>query len=99
MKHNIKKLRQMKLLTINLVRKIIWLSRKNLKTLLKPARKFLSKWEQKFGGISTVILLRFWITLKKKKWEICKKLDKISIKDCGTVEKIRWNFEKSISFE
>ncbi len=58
MKHNIKKLRRMKLLTINFVRKIISVPEKNFKTLRKPARKFLSKPEQKFGRILTVILLR-----------------------------------------
>ncbi len=39
------KLGQKKLLTINFLRKVIWESEKNLKTLPKLARKFLSKLE------------------------------------------------------
>ncbi len=69
MKNNIKKLRQMKLLTIHFVRK-------NLKTLRKPARKFLSKLEYKFGQISAVILLRLWVNLWKKFEEFTKKVIK-----------------------
>ncbi len=73
--------------------------KRNLKTLWKPARKFWSKPERKFGQISTVILLRLWVNLWKENWGICKKLDKMSIKDWGTVEKTQQKFKKKINFE
>ncbi len=43
MKYNIKKLRQIKLLTFNFVRKNNLSVKKNLKTFRKSARKFLNK--------------------------------------------------------
>ncbi len=45
---------------------------------------------------SIVILSKFWVNTWKKIWGICKKLDKMSIRDWGTVEKIQPKFKKKV---
>ncbi len=75
------------------MKKIIWVSKKYLKTLRKLVRIFLSKLKQTFEYNSTVTLSRLWVNHWKKIWEICKKLDKMSISDRGTVEKIQRKLE------
>ncbi len=67
---------------------------KNLKILQIIARKFLSKPEKKIVQISTVTLLRLSVNLWKIICEIYKKIDKMSISDWGTVEKMRQKLEK-----
>ncbi len=44
--------------------------------------------------ILTVTLLRIGVNLRKIIWVIYKKIDKMSISDWGTVEKIRWKLKK-----
>ncbi len=68
--------------------------KKNLKILPKIARKFLSKPEKQFLQISVVTLSRLGVNFKKIIWEIYKNIDKMSISNWGTDEKICQKLEK-----